>query len=70
MALVEKWKDAIRNHKCAGAILMDLSKAFDCMSHDLLLAKLKAYGLDMVSIKLMSSYLSNRNQRVKVGDQN
>ena len=44
LSLVEKWKSTFRNNKCAGAILMDLSKAFDCMHHDLLIAKLDAYG--------------------------
>ena len=40
-----------------------MSKAFDCLLHDLLIAKLHAYGLDMPSFKLLSSYLSNRKQR-------
>ena len=50
-----------------GTILMDLSKAFDCLPHDLLLAKLNAYGFDLNSLKLMQNYLSGRFQRVKVG---
>ena len=54
---VEKWKMSLRDHKHAGAILMDLSKAFDCMPHGLLLAKLKAYGLSENSIEIMLSYL-------------
>ena len=52
----------------AGAILMDLSKAFDCMPHGLLLAKLQAYGLSGNSIKIMRSYLTGRKQRVKIGN--
>lgn len=47
---------------------MDLSKAFDCISHPLLLSKLKAYGLNDSAVYLLSSYLENRKQRVKVGD--
>ena len=51
-----------------GAVLMDLSKAFDCLPHDLLLAKLKAYGVNEESCNLMGSYLSNRHQQVKIGE--
>ena len=49
-----------------GAVLMDLSKAFDCLDHDLLLAKLYAYGFSRNALKLICSYLSERRQRVKV----
>ena len=50
----------------AGAVLMDLSKAFDCLNHDLLIAKLNAYGFDKNALKYIQSYLINRWQRVKV----
>ncbi|XP_063405714.1 uncharacterized protein LOC134689678 [Mytilus trossulus] len=46
---------------------MDLSKAFDCLPHDLLLLKLEAYGLSTSSLKLIKNYLSNRKQCVRVG---
>ena len=46
---------------------MDLSKAFDCLPHGLLLTKLKAYEVNEESCNLMGSYLSNRHQRVKIG---
>ena len=45
---------------------MDLSKAFDRLPHDLLVAKLEAYGLDTKTLKFMLSYLSGRKQRVKI----
>ena len=51
-----------------GAILMDLSKAFDTLNHDLLIAKLHAYGFDIVSLKLITSYLTNRWQWTKVNN--
>ena len=50
-----------------GAVLMDLSKAFDCLPHDLILAKLSAYGLLANACDFLESYLSNKKQRVKVG---
>ena len=46
---------------------MDLSKAYNCLPHDLLIGKLEAYGLDMNSLALLYSYLNNRCQRVKIG---
>ena len=48
--------------------MTDLSKAFDCVSHELLIAKLEAYGFDEKSLKLIYNYLSNRKQRVKIND--
>ena len=44
-----------------------MSEAYDCISHDLLIAKLEAYRLDRNSLSLMLSYLSNRIHRVKIG---
>ena len=49
-----------------GTILMDLSKAYDCLPHDLLIVKLEDYGIERKSPKLTYSYLSGRKQRVKV----
>ena len=64
--LVNKWKLSLdRSDKC-GILFTDLSKAFDCLSHDLLIAKLDSYGFDYSSLKLILNYLSNRFQRVRV----
>ena len=51
--------------RISGAILTDLSKAFYCILHDLLIAKLAAYGFDYLSLRIIESFLSNRHQRTK-----
>ena len=66
VSLIEKWKVSLDNKGFAGAILMDLSKAFDCISHDLLIAKLSSYGFDMSALYYIHSYLNNRKQCVKI----
>ena len=58
---------ALDRRECAAAILMDLSKAFDCLPHRLLVAKLKAYGLSTGAVDLLDSYLSGRKQQVRLG---
>ena len=65
--MTEAWRKCLDDNKVVGAILMDLSKAFDCLPHDLLLAKLEAYGLESNALKLIMSYLSGRKQCVKNG---
>ncbi len=49
---------------------MDLSKAFDALPHGIMIAKLRAYGISESVCKFISSYLSSRQQRVKVGGDN
>ena len=66
--LVEDWKAALDKKLHVGAVLMDLSKAFDCLPHDLLVRKLVAYGLEKDAADLLLNYLSNRKQRVKIGN--
>ena len=66
LKIIEDWKNALDENKYIAAILMDLSKAFDCLPHDLILLKLEAYGLSEKSINLLNSYLSGRKQCVKV----
>ena len=55
--------------KAFEALLTDLSKAFDCLPHSLFIAKLKAYGFDNNSLKLVNDYLSHRFQRTKIGNE-
>ena len=64
--MLGKWKNAVDKGKRFGELLTDLSKAFDCLSHELLIAKLHAYGFDLPALKLIQSYLSNRKQRTKI----
>ena len=66
--MIEKWRKSLDNGDIFGAVLTDLSKAFDCLPRDLIIAKLKAYGFDEPSLKLMHSYLSGRKQRTKIGN--
>ena len=66
LAMLEKWKRSVDNSKMFGALLTDLSKAFDCLDHELLIAKLNAYGFSLTALKLVHNYLSNRKQRTKI----
>ena len=66
ISLIEKWKKRVDNGGAFGALLCDLSKAFDWLPCELLIAKLDAYGFDKRSLKLIHTYLSNKKQRVKM----
>ena len=64
----ETCKAAMDNNQVCCAVLSDLSKAFDCLPHQLLLAKFNAYGLDKLSCRLIAHYFMNRTQCVKLAD--
>ena len=64
--LIHAWQKCLSNSGRVGTVLTDLSKAFDCLPHDLLVAKLRAYGLGSFSIKFLRSYLTNRKMRVRI----
>ena len=70
--ILVRMTEDIRQHidqgNTLGLIAIDLSKAFDCMPHGLLIAKLSTYGFDMDSCQLMQSYIMQRQQRVKIGE--
>ena len=60
LSLIEKWKKVLDNKGYGGAILMDLSKVFGTINHDLLIAKLHFYGFSKESLKVIKSYLTTR----------
>ena len=62
LKLTDDWRLALDMKKDVGLVAFDLSKAFDSICHNLLLAKLKAYGVHDSAIKLIQSYLSGRLQ--------
>ena len=66
--MIENWKRMLDNGGVCAVLLIDSFKAFGCLPNDLLLAKLHAYGLDSKSLKLLSNYLSNRKQRLHIGN--
>ena len=68
MTLLEKWRISIDKKGYGGAILLDLSKTFDSLNHELLVAKLHAYGFSYSSLELILPYLSNRWQRTKINN--
>ena len=66
LIMLEKWKGSVDNSKMFGALVTNLSRAFDCLDHELLIAKLNAYSFSLTALKLVHNYLSNRKQRTKI----
>ena len=64
--MIEKWKLSLDNSGYAAAVFMDLSKAFDTLNHELLIAKLEAYGFERQALAIILNYLTDRWQRTKV----
>ena len=63
--MIKKFKEAIDTWDTSGALLTDFSKAFDCINHPLLIAKIDSYGVSSLSTKI-TFYLSNRTQRTLI----
>ena len=66
LILVENWRKSLDNKCFLGAIFMDLSKVFDALNYDLLIAKRNAHGFQHDILKLLHSYLFNQWNRTKV----
>ncbi len=68
LSMTEEWRKALDKNKSVGAIAMDLSKAFDCLPHGLLISKLHAYNVSHNACTLIAHYLTNRMQRVRLSN--
>ena len=64
--LTKNMLSSLSNKIIVGGLFCDLQKAFDCVNYDILLSKIKFYGITGVAIKLMEFYLRNRYQRVVI----
>ena len=64
--LLIKWRQSLDQGLVFGALLTDLSNAFDCLSHELLVSKLTVYGVEISSVRPIYDYLTNRKQRTKI----
>ena len=64
--MLKAWKRSVDKGKVFDALLTDLSKAFDCLDHELLTAELKAYDFNLPALRFINDYLSNRKQRTKI----
>ena len=66
IAMTEKWRKFLDVGGHAAALLTDLSKALDCIDHELLISKLHAYGFDTDALKCVYSHLKGRTQRTMI----
>ena len=64
--MTEIWRKFLKKSGAFGTLVTDLSKSFDCLPYELLIAKLHAYRVYTLSLKELHSYLTKRKQRVKL----
>ena len=67
LLMLEKCKNTVDKKKVFRALLTDLSRAFDCISHELLVVKLHAYDFSLSALKIVNDYLLNRKIITKFG---
>ena len=65
LSMLEKWRKSVDEGGYGGGILMDLSKAFNTLNHDLI-EELHAYGFGKDSLRPVTSYLTDRWQRTRI----
>ena len=68
ISLIEEWREYLDKDFVIGAVFTDLPKAFDCIPHDVLITKLEVYGVGEKALSYIYSYLTNRNQCVRIND--
>ena len=68
IVLLEKWKESVDQGHVFRALLTDLSKAFDCIPQNILIAKFNAYGFGNKAVRFLYDYLTSRKQRTKISD--
>ena len=61
LRLIENWQKSLYQNKFVGAVLVNHSKAFDCIPHELLIAKMHAYGFSSQSLTFFYSHLKRRS---------
>ena len=64
--LLQAWQEELDKSGFVGTILMDLSKVYDSLPHELLVAKFEAYSIDKNGLNLIHNCLTNRKQRTKI----
>lgn len=64
--LIETIADALEVKKFTTALFLDFSKAFDCLSHDLIISKLETLGIKGAALKWFGNYLQERFQLVEI----
>ena len=60
--ITEKWKHAVDKGECFGVLLTDLPKAFDCLSHELLIGRLHTYSFDLQALKRTKVTYETKNK--------
>ena len=70
ISLIEEWRKNLDNNFLVGAVLIDLSKVFDCIPHNLLIAKLLAYDFSDEALSYIYSHLTNCRQCVRINNTN